>query len=140
MAYLIAGLLIGITFTLLWQKYYKGMPVFQLLMQRELALNGQLGSITELKKKLDQIEKRLDNLESDLSDAVVREEYSPKLEIVPGVRSDSQRGGVARPDKKLIRGKVLEMWGEGSSITEIASKTSLGQGEIELIISLQGNG
>ncbi len=139
MGYLLIGFMMGIIITLLWQKYYKGMPVFQLLMQRELALNGQLGSITALKKRMDQIEKKLANLEQDII-IPPEEEVSAKLEILPGVNHNNRLKGVAKTDRKIMRRKVLEMWAEGSSVAEIASVTNLGQGEIELIISMQANG
>jgi hypothetical protein len=82
LGYLVLGLLLGIAGTMVWQKHFSSLPVFQQLMHRELVLNGQLGSIAALKKKLEVMEKRLAEMESKTSATAEQPEIKPMLEVV----------------------------------------------------------
>lgn len=136
MVYLLAGLLMGIVATLTWQKYYQGKPVFQPLYNRELFLNGELGRLHTLKKRMEQAELRLAELEKELPVAVFAEP-SASLQIVSGGAPQSLEAAVTKAGRQALRKKVLKMWGEGISAGRIASDTGLGSGEVELIISLE---
>jgi hypothetical protein len=140
LGYLILGLILGIAGTMIWQKQFSSLPLFQQLMQRELALNGQLGSITALKKKLEVMEKRLADMESRASVPIEQAGIKPPLEVV----SNNSFGGtknlqISKVDRRSTRGQVVEMWKAGHPLAEIASETRLGKGEVELIISLQSS-
>ncbi len=140
MGYLFLGLILGIAGTMIWQKQLSNLPVFQQLMQRELALNGQLGSITALKKKLEMMEKRLAEMESKTAAPVEQPEVKPPLEVISSNSfSGTNNIQVSKVDRRSTRGQVIKMWKAGHPLAEIASETRLGKGEVELIISLQGN-
>ncbi len=140
MGYLLLGIVLGIAGTMLWQKQFSNMPVFQQLMHRELALNGQLGSITALKKKLEVMEKRLADMESKTLPSAEPPEVKPPLEVVSNNSFNGTKNVQAKKgDRRLTRGHAIEMWKAGHPLADIASETRLGKGEVELIISLQGS-
>lgn len=140
MGYLLLGLIIGIAGTMIWQKQFSNLPVFQQLMQRELALNGQLGSITVMKKKLEMMEKRLAEMESKTSLSAELPEVKPMLEVVSNNSFKGSKNIQAKNiDRRSTRGHVIEMWKAGHPLADIASETRLGKGEVELIISLQSS-
>ncbi len=140
MGYLVLGLILGIAGTMIWQKQFSNLPVFQQLMQRELVLNGQLGSITVLKKKLEVMEKRLAEMESKTSVSAEQPEVKPPLEVVSNKGfNGSKNVPIKKNDRRSTRKEVIEMWKAGHPSAKIASETRLGKGEVELIISLQGN-
>jgi len=140
LGYLLIGLILGIAGTVFWQKQFSGLPVFQQLMQRELALNGQLGSVTVLKKKLEMMEKRLAEMESKASTSEKQPEIKPPLEVVSSNNfSGTKNLQAKKADRRSTRGHVIEMWKAGHPLVDIASETRLGKGEVELIISLQSS-
>jgi hypothetical protein len=140
LGYLIIGLILGITGTIVWQKQFINLPVFQQLMQRELVLNGQLGSITALKKKLEVVEKRLAEMESKTSASAEQPEVKPMLEVVSNNSFTGSKNIQAKNiDRRSTRGDVIEMWKAGHPLADIAAETRLGKGEVELIISLQSS-
>ncbi len=149
---LIIGLLLGIAASWFWQQQFSGAPAFRQLMQKELALNGQLGSISVLKKRLEIMEKRLAELERkpepclpvelsagrDADTIRINEKSSNQaasLSVVTGAKkADPEESGAER---KKARNRVLALWKEGQTVAEIASRTGLGKGETELIIALK---
>ncbi len=140
MSYLLLGVILGIAGTMIWQKQFSNLPVFQQLMQRELALNGQLGSITALKKKLEVMEKRLVEMESKTTFSAEQSEIKPLLEVVSNNNFNSNKNVQAKKsDRRSKRGHVIEMWKAGHPLADIASETRLGKGEVDLIISLQSS-
>ncbi len=140
MSYLLLGFILGIAGTVIWQKQFSNLPVFQQLMQRELALNGQLGSITVLKNKLEVMEKRLAEMESKTTVSAEQSEEKPLLEVVSNNSFNSNKNVQAKKgDRRSTRGHVIAMWKAGHPLADIASETRLGKGEVDLIISLQSS-
>lgn len=145
MGYLVLGFILGVAVSWFWQTQFSGVPAFKQLMQKELAVNGQLGSVTLLKKKLEIMEKRLYEMEKTPEIFVEEKQELPAEKITAVTDHGDKVISVSRPakvtkiDRRKNREQVLKMWKEGSAVTDIASKTNLGKGEVELIISLQEN-
>lgn len=141
MGYFVTGLFVGVLSALLWQKYYKGAPVFRPLFERELLLNGQTGRIVLLKKQVQSLEERLVELEKNAAFCRKEEQTGPgTLKVLPGRAEQSLNFAKTKKDRKLLRQQVSEMWAQGLNTTQIALKTELGQGEVELIVSLEDKG
>lgn len=149
MGYLIIGFLLGVAVSWFWQRQFSDVPVFQKLMHKELAANGQLGSLTVLKKRLELMEKKVAELEKPEVEGIEKlepaaeEKEGPNPEPDPTKKKDRQLSNVVRqirsPERAIDRNQVLQLWNEGCQVAEIASRTRLGKGEIELIISMQEN-
>ncbi len=139
MGYLLLGFVLGVAVSWFWQTQFSGVPAFKQLMQKELAVNGQLGTLTLLKKKLEVMEKRLEEIDRSEKFAAEEELFLP----AEGLTVISSRHNVInRPDKsdrRMKREEVLAKWNKNQSVEEIAAETNLGKGEIELIIALQKN-
>ena len=148
MGYLVIGFVLGVAFSWFMQNQYSSKPVFQQLMKKELADNGQMGTVENLKKRLALMEKRL----AEVENSAVEDETIPKEKPGPvseGIRNvpalsliNKERKSTGKPDRvKRNRDceKVMLYWNEGKSITDIASITGLGKGEIELIVSLKNS-
>ncbi len=144
MGYLIVGFLLGVAVSWFWQSQFSGVPAFQNLMQKELAVNGQIGSVTVLKKRLELMEKQIAGMENPHSSK--RDDRLENTEIANNQDSSLQapvnesKGVVKQLRPPVIginRDQVIALWKEGKTVTEIASTTRLGKGEIELIISMQ---
>lgn len=141
MGYFVTGLFVGVLSALLWQKYYKGAPVFRPLFERELLLNGQTGRIVLLKKQVQGLEERLAELEKNAAPCRKEEQAGPgTLKVLPGRSEQSLNFAKTKRDRKLLRRQVSELWAQGLSMAQIALKTELGQGEVELIVSLEDRG
>ncbi len=146
MGYLIVGILLGVAVSWFWQSQFSGAPAFKQLMHKELTVNGQLGSVAVLKKRLEIMENKLLDMEEPSAviekAAAVEEKAAAKLpgEIVAlpgsGRRSAARLQGA---DRNKNRGQVLSMWKDGKAIDDIVTRTLLGKGEIELIIALGEN-
>ncbi len=159
MGYLILGFFLGVAVSWFWQTQFSGVPAFKQLMQKELAVNGQLGSLNVLKKRMEFMENRLTEIETAAKNKPALSRKASNSMVVGEDNTESEDQiqlentrllspadslkGVVRPLRpqavKINREQVLVLWNEGKSITEIASQTRLGKGEIELIISMQGN-
>jgi len=148
MSYLVIGFILGIAVSWFWQNQYKGTPVFQQLMKKELAVHGQMGTVENLKKRLEQMEKRLLEMEKSAVDdgAVTQAKQEPasdgKKTAPPLTLINKERNNIVKPDRsERIRecDKVMIHWNEGKTITDIASITGLGKGEIDLIVSLKNS-
>lgn len=139
MGYLILGFILGVAVSWFWQTQFSGVPAFKQLMQKELAVNGQLGSMALLKKKLEKMEKRLEEIDNNLKPAAGEEPGLP----VEGLTVISSRDKTVKKlpvsDRRIKREEVLKKWNKGLSVGDIAKETDLGIGEIELIIALQKN-
>lgn len=151
----VLGLLVGAAVCLLWRLLFGNQPAFKQLIQQELAVNGQLGSLNVLKKRVETLEQKLARLEDN--HAVIRQEEPAgerdeksvvKLLPEPGLTelSSQQPGGnnsgmqmpSFRPNRKAARTEVISLWRTGNTAAQIASRTGLGRGEVELIIALKG--
>ncbi len=143
MGYLIIGFVLGVTVSWFWQRQFSGVPVFEKLMQKELVVNGQLGSLTVLKNRLDYVERRMAELEQPERALKYPANETRALEpqAVPAENANRSGRGVVRQissvERKVDRSHVLKMWEEGLSLSEIMSRTGRGKGEIELILSMQ---
>jgi len=148
MGYLVIGFVLGVAFSWFMQNQYSSKPVFQQLMKKELADNGQMGTVENLKKRLVLMEKRLAEMENSTVDdkAAPKEKPGstsegagsiPSLTLINKEGSNSERQG--RTDRIKDCEKVMLYWNKGKSITDIASITGLGKGEIELIVSLKNS-
>lgn len=146
MGYMIVGFILGVAVSWFWQRQFSDVPVFQKLMQKELAANGQLGSLTVLKKRLESMENKLAELEKPEGETSANRDISTEEESpasAPARSGDRNRAlnnvvRQIRPREKVInRDRVLKLWNEGNHVSEIASRTRMGKGEIELIISMQ---
>lgn len=139
MGYLILGFVLGVAVSWFWQTQFSGVPAFKQLMQKELAVNGQLGSLTLLKKKLELMEKRLEEIDKTPKPEAGEESNLP----LEGLTVISSRDNIVkRPpasDRRMKREEVLAKWNKGLSAGDIAAETNLGRGEVELIIALQKN-
>lgn len=154
MAYLIIGFLLGVAVSWFWQTQFSGVPAFQQLMQKELAVNGQLGSVTVLKKRLELMEKKLLEMEKSSEGATLEPERPAAVPPVAGEETavkpeaealkvvKNKKGSVNKTElseRRKSREKVLTMWKAGEPVNEIAAQTQLGKGEIELVINLKEN-
>lgn len=145
MGYLLLGFILGVAVSWFWQAQFSGVPAFKQLMQKELAVNGQLGSLTLLKKKIEVMEKRLEEINKSEKSVVEEKQAAEEVSGLPaeGLTVISSRDKVInRPgvsDRRMKREEVLVKWNKNQSIEEIAAETNLGKGEIELIIALQKN-
>ncbi|GEM_PF-1957959 len=155
MGYLILGFLLGVAVSWFWQTQFSGVPAFKQLMQKELAVNGQLGSVNTLKKRLETLEARFSEMEAPtefknrsqqpetehiektagITGAVDRDQVP--AETAKGVQKSNVVAPLRPPATKIDRNKVMSLWHEGKDIAEIASKLNLGKGEVKLIISMQ---
>ncbi len=143
MGYLIIGLVLGVTVSWFWQRQFSGVPVFEKLMQKELAVNGQLGSLKVLKSRLDYVERRLAELEQPERALKCPDNETGTTEFQAVSADNANRSGrsvvrqISSVERKVDRSHVLKMWEEGLSLSEIVSRTGRGKGEIELILSMQ---
>ncbi|MGM0651872.1 MAG: DUF6115 domain-containing protein [Bacillota bacterium] len=116
-------------------------------MKKELVMNGQQGTIATLKKRLEMVEKKLAEIESNTENNKDKaqentEPISENKGVVPAltlINKDNIVSGPDRAERSHHRERVLALWNKGNSVTEIASNTGLGKGEIELIISLKNS-
>lgn len=141
MGYMVLGFLLGVAVSWFWQRQFSGTPVFQKLLQKELAVNGHLGSLNVIKKRLDFLENKLSELEKagDGKDEVEQGAVEPG--VLTGTKEPAGDTGkkvkTLRPvGSKIDRRKVLAMWEEGKSAEDIAAGTRMGRAEVELILSL----
>lgn len=148
MGYLVIGFILGVAVSWFWQNQHSGKPAFQQLMKKELAANGQMGTVANLKKRLEMMEKRLAEMEnSTVDDEAVQKEKpgsvsegistGPALTLINKEGKNSNRMG--RTERAHNCDKAMLYWNEGKSVTDIASITGLGKGEIELIVSLKNS-
>lgn len=142
MVYLVLGFILGVAASWFWQKQLSAVPAFKQLMQKELAVHGQMGSVAVLKQRIELLEKKLAGMENSRQEGQGRE-LAPQVELIAaGASIPAEIERKPGPEKKAAdrigtRLKVLELWREGKAAPQIASETRLGQGEVELIIALQ---
>ncbi len=144
MGYLILGFILGVSVSWFWQSQFSRPPAFQQLVHKELAVHGHLGSVSALKKRIEDMEKMLDGLQG-ASPSLPPADTEPDRAVRPVIaslqggsyRSAETEGRRDRSRKK--RGEVIHLWKEGRPVAEIASHTRLGTGEIELIIALENS-
>ena len=141
---LIIGFLLGVTVSWFWLSQLKDSSQYQAVLQKELAVNGQLGSITVLKKRLEALENRLAEIDRPAEAEVVqagedRKELTLPLAEGSAFLPPSPTGPAKVKSLKQRRNinQVQSLWQEGRALPEIAALTNLAKGEIELIISLQ---
>ncbi len=139
MGYLILGFILGVAVSWFWQVQFSGVPAFQRIMQKELAVNGQLGSVAALKKRLEMMEKQLAEMEKTAKGQETIEQQRPDLQVPQSLTGESAVVRPLRPQgatKAVNREKVITLWKAGKPVSEIASQSSLGKGEVELIIAM----
>ncbi len=142
MGYMVLGFLLGVAVSWFWQRQFSGVPVFQKLLQKELAVNGHLGSLNVIKKRLDFLEHKLSELEKGDGESVEGEQAAVEPGALTGTKEPvKDTGKVVKPLRpvgtKIDRQKVLAMWKEGKSAEDIAAGTRMGRAEVELILSLK---
>jgi len=132
------GLLFGFAVSFFLRFSAKGKAPFWQVMDNELALNGQAGSMETMKKKLDIMEKQLLEMENKLQSSVSVDPEPEKKAFIKTVqyKNPIASGYKKNIDRKLTRNEAVRLWHEGKTAEEIACKTNLGKGEIELILSL----
>ncbi len=148
MGYLVIGFILGVAVSWFWQNQYSGKPAFQQLLKKELVVNGQQGTILTLKKRLEMMEKKLVEIENSAAEKETEPQEKPEpiykeksanpaLTLINKEYKNAR--GSNKTERNQHREKVLTLWKEGNSVTDIASNTGLGKGEIELIISIKSS-
>lgn len=155
MGYLILGFLLGLGAGWFLQNRGVDGRGFSRLVEKELAINGKLGSMSLLKHNLARVEERLATLEQVLVPHVQGQkelagdslpqgpptllppdgERAQPLLVSTGGRNEERTESAGERRKK--RSRVLVLWYGGSEVDDIARQTGLTRGEVELIIALQ---
>lgn len=144
MGYLIFGFLLGAAVSWYWQDRRRGDPAFQQLLKKQLAVGSSSDSVVALKERFEIMEKKLGDIEKISCPEKTPSGYSETVTVKPepialpvAAAEKETVKKMPRTNYKENRGRVLNMWKAGRPVSEIAARTRLGKGEIELIISLQ---
>ncbi len=139
MFYLFLGFILGFTVSLLLKNNIgKSKISFWQIMNKELAVNGQAGSLENMKRKLELMERKLLEMEKretlqTTPDNEIKHESGTEIVRTGRVKGlDHKR----KEMRKTQRSEAIKLWNEGKTAEEIANKTMLGKGEVELILSL----
>lgn len=131
------GFILGAIACWLWFHRFHSAARFQHLLQRELTAQHPTVNEIALEKKIAELDQRLQ---------ILQQQTSVSMGASGTALPDSltYSAGEAPPDQPSIPNRaaqkdiVLTRWKEGADIDEIASRSGIGKGEIELIIKLQG--
>jgi|LSQX01.2.fsa_nt_gb hypothetical protein len=139
------GLLFGALGYRFLDRLLRGRPPFDWLLQRELGAESLPAAAEVLEKRVANLEEELQKLSGariDSSPADKNDEMAMPLAaaaeqplLYPGGRAyGGKQPGINR---RAARSNVIALWREGKEIDDIATRTRLGRGEVELIINLQ---
>lgn len=141
----IAGLIFGALGCRFLGRILGGRRSFNWFFQKELGAERLPAAGEALEKRIANLEEQLNKLSGTLA-APLPAEKSGEIAAPPAAVPDQPLhfpGGRAYGGKQLgvnrraARGNVIALWREGKKIDDIATRTRLGRGEVELIINLQ---
>jgi hypothetical protein len=99
---------------------------FEPLLESELSMAARAGSLQNLKKRVEQLESRMNELEQGWQRRPVDAE-----------RADGPAARPRRTGKSRHAARVANLWEQGWTVGDIARETALGRGEVELILALK---
>ena len=132
------GFALGAAACWLWLQRFYSAPQFRQLLQRERELSGQSSAVkeVELEMKVAALEQRLLDLHRKIDDGGSVEETEPAPSPPPA--SFAQPEKPPAPKKREQTEVALALWKEGVPVDEIAAKTGMGKGEVELMVKVAG--
>lgn len=145
MSMLVAGFMLGfftaMIFCWFWLRQVKGAYSFSNIMDREIADEDYKESILSLQIEMENLQEEIRKMGDNLSAGHLPAEAAmlrQKPSLVHKSESERDAGENVRVNlKKQKQGEVLGLWEKGRELNDIARDTGLGQGEVELILSLR---
>ncbi|NLZ28771.1 MAG: hypothetical protein GX887_07390 [Firmicutes bacterium] len=143
---LVAGFMLGfltsMVFCWFWLRQIKSNYSFGNVMNREVLDEDYKESIIGLQIEMENLQEEIrkmgDNLTADGRSPAEIVPLSPGSPLVHKGGAGAGSGRNVRVNlKKQKQGEVLGLWDEGRGLGDIARDTGLGQGEVELILSLR---
>ncbi len=148
---MLLGIAAGIGLAFHWNRQAGEASLINSSFKKEMLAEGIEGRLHNLKSKVEEIETRLNLVEEKaLEDKgegkpVNREEGAGNRESFPAApegREELLGFGNKRKERTNSSGggkqeRVLDLWQEGKEIEDIVKETGMGQGEVELILSLR---
>ena len=140
------GLLVAMLLSWFWLSQLNNVSPFQQVVQREVEEEDYKEMFMALESEMEEVQNQIQRI----GDALAQQQQHQTMPEVERRIQDRQQAFASRPDfageaKKEVRGnrkrekqgEVLGLWSEGREVDEIARDTGLGQGEVELILSLR---
>ncbi len=136
-----------------WVRQLRAASSFGQVMGKESSGEKYRDTVIDLEIEVEHLQEQIQRMEEHLSyggaygdikektvapvvSPVIRQGYAPVREFP---REEVFIGSSVTSSNKKIQkqGEVLSLWEQGKKISEIAKDTGLGQGEVELILSLR---
>jgi len=125
----LAGLVLGAAATWFWICFKKQNSSFQNVLNKQLSGGLPAEPPASIWEELSSLKKQIADLEDNLSsDPRVGREKHP---------ANGTAGRLERMTAEPNKSEVLRLWEEGRNRQKIVSLTGLGQGKVDLILSLQ---
>ncbi|NLI69846.1 MAG: DUF2802 domain-containing protein [Firmicutes bacterium] len=143
---LVAGFMLGfltsMVFCWFWLRQIKGNYSFSNVMNREVLDEDYKDTLMSLQIEVENLQEEIRKMGDNLTATgrspadVTPLSLGPPLVHKGGTGASTGRN-VRVNLKKQKQGEVLGLWDEGRGVGDIARDTGLGQGEVELILSLR---
>jgi len=127
---LLIGFALGAIASWLWHRRFAADWSFRQQLHRELQAKAPVIGQGELEKKVTELDQRLQALQQS---AVIQRAM---VEATPQASGDPQ-GRLAVRSKREQKSVVLSMHKEGKPFEEIAARTGMGKGEVELLVKIK---
>ena len=139
------GLLVAMLLSWFWMSQLNTVSPFQQAVQREVEEEDYKEMFMALESEMEEVQNQIKRI----GDALAQQQQQAVPEVDRRIQ-ERQQAFTSRPDfageakrevrgnrKREKQGEVLGLWNEGHEVGEIARDTGLGQGEVELILSLR---
>ena len=143
------GFFLAFIVNLFWMRQLKNASSFGQVMGKESSGEKYRDTVIDLEIEVEHLQGQIQRMEEHLSYGGAGGEAkgkdflaSPSAVVRPGSSRLREVSGeevfIGSSNKKIQKqGEVLGLWEKGKKVSEIARDTGLGQGEVELILSLR---
>lgn len=141
----IVGVIVAIIFSWFWLRQLKSMSSFSQVVDKEVDQADHKDSVINLEIEVENLQDQIHRVEELLSAGNTvffpsGAANTKKQQVISSGREaagEPEKDGMRFNRKKRKQGEVLGLWEKGRKPGEIARDTGLGQGEVELILSLR---
>ncbi len=143
------GFFLAFIVNLFWVRQLKTASSFGQVMGKEASGEKYRDTVIDLEIEVEHLQEQIQRMEEHLSyggsngEAKGNDFFAPASPVMrPGPSRLREVPGeevfIGSTNKKIQKqGEVLGLWEQGKKVSEIAKDTGLGQGEVELILSLR---
>ena len=142
----IVGVIVAIIFSWFWLRQLKSMSSFSQVIDKEVGQADHKDSVINLEIEVENLQDQIHRVEELLtagntvffpSGSTVHTKKQQTISAGREAVGEPEKDGVKVNRKRRKQGEVLGLWEKGRKPGEIARDTGLGQGEVELILSLR---